>query len=144
MKIRKGRLSDLNEIHKMLNESEELHGTENKEEYPKYRIRETLKDKIESVLVAEENKKLVGFLIAEVWRKKRYSYISNIFVKPDYRKKGVASELIKNHEDNCKKLGINGIFALVLVNNKKMQSFMKKYNYKKGKEFLYYEKELKK
>lgn len=143
MKIRKGRLSDLGEIYEILNRTKELHGrNDNKEEYPKSIIKETLLDKRESVLIAEEDKKLIGLLIAEVWKKKKYSYLVNVFVKPEYRKKKVASILLKEHENRCKREGMNSLVALVLVDNKKMQSFMKKHNYKKGNKFYYYTKEL--
>jgi ribosomal protein S18 acetylase RimI-like enzyme len=144
MKIRKGKLGDLEEIYKILNNTKELHGMKDeKEEYPKQSIRETLIDKRESVLIAEENKKIVGLLIAEIWKKKKFSYLVDIFVKPEYRKKGVASILTKEHEKRCKKEGMIDLIALVLVDNKKMQSFMKKHNYKQGNKFYYYTKELK-
>jgi ribosomal protein S18 acetylase RimI-like enzyme len=144
MKIRKGKLNDLEELHFILNNTKELHGEKNNpEQYPRRWIKIVLKDKTTSVLIAEEKNKLAGFFIAEFDKKTKSSYLVDIFVKPEYRKKEFASKLLKEYEKLCREKGIDELTTLVLTDNKKMQSFMKKYNYRQGNKFFYYSKKLK-
>ena len=66
-----------------------------------------LNNKQEVVVVAEENYTLVGFVCVQL--KKSFCYddyipeITEVYVKPTYRKRGVASEMITFAESYCSK-----------------------------------------
>ena len=69
-------------------------------------IRDSLKDnKQEVVIVAEEDDMLVGFVCVQL--KKSFCYddympeITEVYVKPSYRKKGIAGEMISFAENYC-------------------------------------------
>lgn len=144
IKIRRGRHNDFKELFKILNETPELQTDEKGKSYSKEWIMDSLTDKKRNlVIIAERNKKLIGLLVAELWEKKKSSFLVNIFVKKDYRGRGIATILIKKYEKICRKYKIIHILGLVLITNKKMQKFMGKYNYKKGNKFYVYEKKLK-
>jgi len=144
MIIRKGKISDLKELLKLLNSTPELQSTAEGQTYPLQFVKGTLTGKDRNlVLIAEENKKLIGFLTAELWKDKKYSYLTDIFVKVEYQKKGVASKLMKEYEKICKKYKMDFIVGSVMVSNKKMQNFVEKLNYKKGHKVYLYEKKLK-
>jgi len=145
MKIRKGKLKDLEELYKILNETPELYGGNYEGEvYRKKEVKSILTNrKTDLVLIAEEDKKIVGFLIAEMSKKKESSYLADIYVKPYYRKKGVASKLLEEYENICKKMNIEEIIGLTLKTNEKMHSFMEKNKYKRGKELIQFEKRIK-
>ena len=71
-------------------------------------IRKSLKNnKREVVIVAEEDEELVGFVCVQL--KKSFCYddympeITEVYVKPTYRKRGVASEMITFAEAYCSK-----------------------------------------
>ena len=64
-------------------------------------------NKQEVVIVAEEDNLLVGFVCVQL--KKSFCYddympeITEVYVKPEYRKRGVASEMITFAENYCSK-----------------------------------------
>lgn len=143
IKIREGRISDLNELMKILNEAPELEGGIGEETYTEDWIKDTLKNKDRNiVLIAEINGKLAGLLIAEIWKDKRNSFLVDLFVVSEYRKQGVAAKIIREYEKICKKLGINVIVMLVLTTNNNMQKFIEEKGYKQGNKFYFYEKKL--
>jgi len=144
IKIREGKISDWEELLVLLNSSPELQSTPEGETYNKGFVKATLKDKKRNVvLIVESEKKIVGFLTAEIWKDKKYSFLTDILIKKRYRKKGIASKLFKEYEKICKKDNLQTIIGLVLVNNKKMQRLVEKSNYKKGNKFYLYQKKLK-
>jgi len=144
MKIRKGKLSDSRELLQLLKSTPEVQLSWEGNTYTKEWVNASLIGKEHDfVLIAEENKKIVGFLIAELWKKKKYSFLSDLFVKPDYRKKKVATMLVNEYEKMCRKAKLNSITLLVLTGNKRMQKFIEKRRYKRGNEFYIFEKRLK-
>lgn len=144
IKIRKGKLKDLKKIIKLLNKTPELSSGVGNKTYSNEWVSSCLKDKSRDlVLVAEDNGKLVGFLMAEIWKSKRYSFLSDVFIARRYRNKGVASELVNLYEKECKKKRINKLLMLALVKNSKIHKFLKKRHYKQGEIFYLYEGALK-
>lgn len=145
MIIRKGKLSDAKELLKIVNATPELHATEDSTEsmYSLNWIKAFLTEKEAAlILIAEENKKIIGFIIAEIWKKHGYSFLSNITILPDFRRKGVGSMLYEKYESRCKKLKLRCINYLVLTTNEKMQNWSAKHGFKKGKLLYYYEKRI--
>ena len=82
------------------------------------------------IIVAEKEGKVIGALDAEFYDESRFSYFANIVVSKKERGKGIASKLIKEYEQICKKRGIKTIVALVFDWNKKMHPIMKNKKYK--------------
>ena len=66
------------------------------------RIRKEFRDLIKmprrNLFIAEENKELMAFLIATEIKNafKRIGYIDDIFVEKEFRRRGIASQLIKD------------------------------------------------
>ncbi len=94
------------------------------------------------ILVAEDDKKIVGLLIAEICDKKKYSFFVNFVVLPDYRSKGIGTKLYDLYEYDCKKNKLKTITALVQTSNKFMQQFCAKKGYNKGNELFFFEKDI--
>jgi len=141
MKIRKGNISDFDSLFRFLNETPELQAGEEGNTYTKEWVNAVLTDtERDLVLIAEENNKIIGFLMAELWPKKGYSFFSDIFVVPEFRRKGVATKLLGEYEKIVRHQKMNRIMSWVLTNNKKMHNFMKNNGFKKEYSFYLYEK----
>ena len=90
MKIRKAESKDLDELiklDKMAHEEKEWWIEQNKKEFERI-----IKERKFYLFVAESDSLLLGYLQAE--KKKNKIQIENIYVKKDYRKKGIAKCLI--------------------------------------------------
>ncbi len=144
MKLRSAKLEDAKEILSLLIKTPELQGCgEIDAIYSEDYIIDCIKDKnLNFVVVAEEDSRIVGLLIAEIWDQKKYSFFVDFVVLRDCRSKGIGTKLYQYYEEHCKKHDIKTIIALVRTSNKIMQEFCKNKNYKKGNEFYFYEKEI--
>jgi ribosomal protein S18 acetylase RimI-like enzyme len=101
----------------------------------------------EALIVAEENNKIVGYLLYKLDAsypfkvKEKWAYISDLYVLPEYRRRGIGNALINQMEEIVKKSGIYKVRLLVWGENTNALEFYKKLGFKiKG--FLL-EKELK-
>jgi len=82
MNIRRGKLSDTEQILEILNSSPELQANQNEKFYTKNFVKGAINSKDRSiVLIAEDKSRIVGFLIAEIDKDKQYGFINDIFVK---------------------------------------------------------------
>jgi len=144
MRIRNAEPKDAKQILDLLLRTPELQGSgEMDAVYSKEYVLDCIEDKkMNLVLIAEEDARMVGLLIAETWDKKKYSFLVNFVVLPDFRSKGIGRELYSNYEERCKKQGLKMIVALVQKTNKRMQEFCQRKGYKKGHEVFFYEKEI--
>lgn len=146
MNIRRGKLKDAGAIFNLMKNVYELRVTKKDDDDPfvsKLFIKEYLLDKkMNYVIVAEENRKIIGFLLAEIWKKKKYSFAAEIMVSAKYRKKGIAEKLFHKYEKYCKKNKLKVIVAQVQIKNKKAIKFSEKVGFKKGETFYYHKKEI--
>ena len=145
IKIRLAEIKDWKQILKLLRKTPELQGSGNKidSEYTKNYVLDSIKNKKANiVLVAEESKKIIGILTAEIFKKKRYSYLTDFAVLPYERHRGVGSLLYKRFEEILKKDKVKTIAGITKINNRAMQIFLKKHKIKLGEKFYFFEKEL--
>jgi len=97
--------------------------------YTKKNLKQWLKKKTVTILIAISNLEIVGYLIANP----SYGGVSCIVwlaVKDSFQKKGIGSALLKKYESIVKKQGVH--MTLLLVTNKKNFKFYKKNGYKLG------------
>ncbi len=98
------RLATVNDVEQLRRLNEEFNGEETTIES----IRESLRNNPrEVVIVAEEDVTLVGFVCVQL--KKSFCYedympeITEVYVMPEYRKRGIASNMILFAEEYCGK-----------------------------------------
>jgi ribosomal protein S18 acetylase RimI-like enzyme len=72
------------------------------------------------VLIAEENKKIIGFVCSALidYDFYKYGYIEELFVERSFRKKGVGTSLIKSTVNEMRKMGANTIFVTTKKGNR--------------------------
>jgi len=141
MKIRTANKKDIKEIVKLINSAEELRETKKSKHDIKY-ISSHINNPMHQIYICEENNKIIGVLTAEVWKDKKYGFVSNIIMNKKFRKKGIGSLLFNKFEKYCKAKKFRKITFLTKISNKKMQKWSEKKGYKKGDSFYFYKKDL--
>ena len=142
MKIRKATTKDAAIILKMLKSESVMTGNDELY-YETKHIQEYIKGKSFITFVCEFDKKFAGFISLNLFSTGKYAEIYNIMVGKEYRKKGIAFELIKFGERYLKNKGYGITYMYVEGSNRPMQNFSRKINYDKGKKFIFYSKILK-
>ncbi len=144
MKIRIAKEADFQILWKILTETPELQSDATGNTYDKDWLKAVIKyDKENLVLIAEENNVVQGFLIAHHFSTVKQTILNDIFVFPKFRGEGIATKLVEECEKQAKKMKFKYITQIVRIDNKKMQKFNEKIEYKKGNAFYFYEKRLK-
>jgi ribosomal protein S18 acetylase RimI-like enzyme len=101
------------------------------------------------VFIAEENKKVVGFCWANFieYGLSKFGYIEELFVRKDYRNKGIGRTLVKEMQKKFKKLKVDALFVTTEKDNIEAMKLYKKLDFKicKGPWFFWtYKNEFKK
>jgi len=109
MEIRKATMQDFEEVLKIKLESKQEERSINKElkpveevkEYYKGYLRNDLSRDWRAIFIAIENNKVIGLITGKIYRTlkiagyERCGYISNLYVKEEFRKKGIAEKLVE-------------------------------------------------
>jgi ribosomal protein S18 acetylase RimI-like enzyme len=86
------------------------------------------KDYLPVSLVAEEDGKVVGFVMGEIYMGEygifqQEATLDTIGVDPDYQHKGIGEQLINEFMDHLRKVGVQKINTLVAWNDSKLIHF---------------------
>lgn len=133
MHIRKAKEDDVRTFVKWAGEAEEL------QTYAGDHLGESFYRKIVMdglCLVFEMEEKIAGFLIAELDSGLDFSYLTQIFVLPDYRGMGIGSKLVDAYIDRCKKENVKRSYLFAQSDNDKAVIFYEKHGFKKGKPYI--------
>ena len=133
MKIRTARLHDINEIVKIGNSVNEFQVSEEVVTFwPKSVLIDCIKSKNNLILVTEENKHIVGFIIANYNPCFKKAIIENIFVKPEHRDKNIGKLLLKSLLKKLAVLKCEYVCSLVEENSNVAVDFYIKNGFNKG------------
>ena len=142
MKIRKAKKEDFREIAEIM-----MKESSRKPYSDKYTLKTALKEinqlSKKELYVAEENKKIFGFIAASITSDdKKKAYLDELWLKQIYQGKGVGKALVRFIEEKYKKKGVKTI-RLVSKKNAKAFGFYKKLKYNEYKEMVFMEKKFK-
>jgi len=142
MQIRKMEEKDIETVYEMLQNIEEFRVSKESKmgEWVKQSLKNWIKNKDDEMLVAEENGEVVGFIFTTAHKPSGKATIENIFVKEEFRGKGISKKLLDECIARLKKKGINYFCSLVKENNKKAFEFFKSNNFTEGYKFVWMEK----
>jgi len=118
IKLRKFKLSDLNRILEIEQSSFSI------DAYPKERFERLAKLHPQDFIVAENQGKILGYIIA--YNSSGNGNLDSIAIDPKYRKLGIGSQLVNYTIERFKKMGLKKVFLEVRTTNKKAISFFKK------------------
>jgi len=137
--IRLAKSKDIAKLVTLYNSSKNLRGEDSKiSEYHKENIKEYMKKK--KFYVYEETNQILGAMLLEIYSD--YIYLHTIIVDKDNRGKGIGTKLMQKLEQLAKDKKITSIEADTEEENIKMQALFKKLGYKRGKNFIFFMKEI--
>lgn len=84
------------------------------------------------ILLIKEDKKIIGYLTGSLIKNiyQKFSYIDDIFINKNFRRKSYAKALLKNFIKIQKSKGVKKIRIGVRMNNKKALAFYRKMDFK--------------
>jgi|TARA_Y100000310_G_C20347762_1_gene652802 phosphinothricin acetyltransferase len=147
MKIRKAQIKDLQEIDEIYREGQL---DEEKNKSPRKSKKEILKELVESkkvrqsgfkkainsskenFLVCEENNELIAFGDAVVSSKNKGAEVALIYVRKEYRGKGIGKKIMKELLKWLKEKGENKVFVTTDIENKASINLNKKAGFKES------------
>ncbi len=133
MEIKNATLLDINAIIKLGNAVDEFQVSDEVVTFwPKDILVNCVNSKTDFLLIAEENKNIIGFIIANYNPNFKKAVIENIFVKKDYRKQNIGSQLLDCLLEKLKDLKCEYVCSLVESHNDIAIEFYIKHGFNKG------------
>lgn len=139
MRVRRATPRDFKELYKIGKSTPEFKVSDDGEFMLPEDFKFAIKNKQGIFLVAEISNKIVGFAYA-VREAPTYGALVYVVVIPNYRKRGIASNLIARCENHLKKCGVKSIYGL--ISNPTARKVIKNLGYKRGKTLVWMNKEL--
>lgn len=121
IKIEKMTFDDLEEVYEIDKESFPI-------PWSKTSFEEELKNILSTYLTAKIDGKVVGYIGS--WMIIDECHITNIAILPSYRRKGIASKLVKELINYCNENGISYMLLEVRTNNVPAQKLYEKFGFK--------------
>ena len=147
MDIRKAQIKDINEIDEIykkgqFDEERNKSSRKSKKEIlndlnksKKIRLngfKKAINSSKEMFLVCEEKNKLVGFGDAVLSNKKRNAEVALIYIKKEYRQKGIGSKILRELLKWLKENGENKVFVTTDIENKSSINLNKKEGFRES------------
>jgi len=133
MEIKTATLEDIDTIIKLGNSVNEFQVNDEVVTFwSKTILVDCIKSKNNLILIARENKQIIGFIIANYNPSFKKAIIENIFVNPNFRGKEVGKLLLDNLLSKLKKLGCEYICSLTEIKNNVAVKFYLNNNFNKG------------
>lgn len=131
---------DIESIVSLGKDSDELAVSETSRWWSATRLSVWIKADQDILLVAEEDKKIIGVLLTTVHVPTQIIYLSDIIIHKDYRRKGFATQLVGEALKQAKLLGIDWAYGLTQTNNENIQKLLKHEGFIRGEELVWFEK----
>lgn len=136
MIIRRAKKADFEDYFKMKKQEEKDYSViiGEKVRYPRPFVKKTfnkaVSSRLKAILVAEEEKKLIGYLDVEFYTKPKKGYIEDLFVYKEYRNRGIATKLISEFKKILKEKKYKYMTLEVNIKNKNAQKLYGKLGFK--------------
>ncbi|MDO9399427.1 MAG: GNAT family N-acetyltransferase [bacterium] len=143
MKIREATINDIDEIHSLGNTVNEFSVSDEVVIFwPKHILHNCIKSQTDYLLIAKEKEKIIGFIIINNSLVFKKTIIENIYILPQFRKKGFGTKLLNMAIKKIKTTGCE--YICLLTNNYEAIKFYESNSFEKGKDFVWLDKVLSK
>ncbi len=133
VRIRKAKLSDVKDCYNLSKIRELLPA--DKDPIPLSYFKDIVGDKRNIFLVAEENKKIIGYSTADLLAGRLVIW-QLLAVHPKYQNKGIGKQLAREIHSECKRRGYKYILGYAPQFNKKTIAFHKSLGFKVGEKMF--------
>ncbi len=134
--------ADLDQIMLLGTRAQEFYVTDTDHFWSSTHLKKWIRSPQDLALVVIDNEHIIGFLLASYHEPSQKLTLENIYVRDDYRQRGVGKMLMAELMRYAKKLRAKYLAALVSGTNTGMNTFIKKYGLSQGHEFYWYGKRL--
>jgi N-acetylglutamate synthase-like GNAT family acetyltransferase len=145
-KIRKAKLQDVNAIYNLGKKTVELDFSKTMHFHDKPEFRDFIRrEKTNIFLVAEKDKKIVGFLFAHLIHTCAggWAMLDNVAVHFSHRGQGIGTALLHTFYNELKKRKIHYVQILEEVHHKRTRKFWKSKGFKEQRHFIWADKIIK-
>ena len=147
MKIRKATIADFDELYQLGKNTPELRVSATEDFMDADQFKGFITDKNCVFLVAEEKKKIAGFILLHAeWVympvKDKYGCMVYLVVASEFRKHGLATKLYSEGIKKLKEMGATHVYGWANAKGKEILEFMKKQGFAKGHEYIWMDKKL--
>lgn len=141
--IRKAKVGDAREIHLIQRKTKEFVISDGSKYdfFDQDEIKDWIRKKDYIALVAENNSKVVGFLLARM-ATRYWCLIEAISIEEKFKRRGIGKSLLKELYKELKKYDVYIVQAFVRSDMKQPQIFWKKQGFKPRKTFTWFDKRL--
>lgn len=131
--VREARLEDVGNIVKLGDTVNEFQVSDEVVTFwPKHIVEKIVRSKSDFIIVAEERKQIIGFIIANYNPTFGKAIIENIFVQPEYRGKKVSDKLRDFLLNKLKEVGCKYVCALVESDGRDAIASYERYGFNRG------------
>ena len=125
--IKKVTIDDYDAIYELWNSTEQSRRALNPVDDSREGIERYLKRNPDTCFAAVKDDRIIGVILTG--HDGRRAIVHHLCVHPEYRQRGIASELVSRAEDALKKEGIQKIFGLVFKDNEPANAFWEQQGY---------------
>lgn len=108
--------------------------------WPEEHLYDWVETESDVLLVAEDNKKIVGYFLSYIHLSTKTAYIRNVYVDDDYRRKGIGTQLVKEGLSQFSNKDVEYVAALVKPDNVPMKKLFKDIDFNEGNIFTWIDK----
>lgn len=143
MDIRQMQETDISQVIELGSGVSELStGTSSPQFYSKETLTRWVTSPNDVLLVAEEEGRVVAFSLTSYNPFSRDAYMHASAVYPEYRRRGIRSQMLERTLAMLEERGCNNVFCLVKPDNVPMQELLRRHGFEVGEKFLYIQRSL--
>lgn len=108
--------------------------------WPKDGLYDWVENETDVLLVAEDDGEIVGYFLSQIHDETRTAYIRNVYIDKEYRRQGIARELVQEGIVQFDQSDVGYIAALVKPDNVPMKELLIELGFNEGNTFIWIDK----
>lgn len=131
--------SDVKLVYDIGMKAEEFAISETSRFWAKEQLYKWIDSKDDVLLVAEENREIIGYVTSQLHTPTGKATIENVYVDEQYRRRGTGSDLIQECLKQLEERGATYVCGMVKLKDRLTTEFLKSLGFNKGYDFVWME-----